>query len=149
MRLLLACALVAAALPMAADTTATGTAKVTIQPAPASVAHVDGAALNFGTITASADDQTKTVDFSTKSLPDRFEFTKDLNEILAFSVDSTCSLTNPVMKLPLTATLTSQASGNDETATSGILFVGGTLTVPAWTRKATYSGTYNVTVAYK
>lgn len=149
MRLLLACALVAAALPMAADTTAIGTAKVTIQPAPASVAHVDGAALDFGVIISSANVQTKTVDFSTKSLPDRFTFTKDLNELLAVTVDSTCTLTNSEQKVPLTATLTSLAFGNDETATQGMIFVGGTLTIPAWARKATYGGTYNLTVAYK
>jgi len=149
MRMLLTAALVAAALPMAADTTATGTAVATVVPAPATVTHVDGKTLNFGTITSSALAQNIDVP---PAKGDSFTFTKDHNETLQISFapstdvintgDATqvCKLINLNASLPL-------FTGSDSTA--GGFMVGGTLQVPSWIKKGDYSGTYTVTVGYK
>jgi len=150
MRMLLTCALVAAALPMVAQvptTTASGqgTAKVTIQAAAATLTHTDGRFLNFGTITASSLEQKITIGVDTKTTADAFSFTKDFNEIANIVVDPTCNVlggaTADTILLP-------SISGNTASSTSGAIAVGGTLTVPAWALKGSYTGHYNVTLSY-
>jgi hypothetical protein len=154
MRLLLACALVAAALPMAAQTTsatASGKASVVILPADVSITHADARSLNFGTFNASGEVQTRTIDPpppTGSKVGDYFTFKKDKNEVAIITVAPNCTLTNPEQKVGLTSTLTYITAGNDEANTEGSISVGGTITIPAWTRKGLYAGTYDVTISY-
>jgi hypothetical protein len=173
--MLITAALVVAALPMVAQSAivnaaATGKASVSILPADITISHVEGAFLNFGIIQAGP--AAKTVAIATRQgAPvggvgakgaDHFTFTKDKNETASVHRDDTVtlsSLTNPTDHLTVTldsavpggmysgyegSNATSRGGGN----TSGEIWVGGTLTIPAWTPKGDYTGTYQVTIQY-
>lgn len=148
MRMLLACALVA--LPMVADTTATGTAKATVQPAPATVTHDANGSLNFGLITSGPAVQNIVV---TPANGDKFEVTKDPNETLVILLPSAplpvTNTTDPTQVCTLKNLNTPGALFLSSASTSGVVMVGGTLDVPVWIKKGSYTGNYTVTVQYQ
>jgi hypothetical protein len=153
MRTLLTCALVAAALPMAAQSVssanANGKATAVIQAAPAGLVW-DGKTLNFGVITASSTGSVITIAPGADNA-DSFTFTKDINEVGAIGLPTSITLAGAsatANSVIIVDTFKASSPLNVAGETTGPISVGATIRVPAWAKKGTYAANYPVTFSY-
>ncbi len=144
----------------AEDLTANGTAKAKIIQA-ATLTHVTGAVLNFGTLIADADGGTSTLaavaspEASDTGInrvtadpvsSDHFKLENmDTATTYAVSVPASVSISNGTQTMSVALT---GSNGSVTDATSKDLYVGGTLTVGANQAVGQYTGDYTVTVTY-